>query len=47
MNALEGVYAVYDEPPPYGKDFNDYLCRRIRFSEIEEEKEMMKNGRER
>lgn len=47
MKALEGVYAVYDEPPPYGKDFNDYLCRRIRFSEIEEEKEMMKNGRER
>jgi hypothetical protein len=29
MTVLPERYEVFDEPPPTGKDYNDYLCDRL------------------
>lgn len=40
--ALKDSIEVVDEPPPYGKDFNDYLCK-VNDEEIKKIKERKRN----
>ena len=46
-NSLRGIVKVSNEPPPYGKDYNDYLCSVLGIMRGEERKNERKNGKER
>lgn len=46
-NSLRGIVKVSKEPPPCGKDYNDYLCSVLGIMRGEERKNERKNGKER
>lgn len=46
-NALRGVVNVKNEPPPYGKDYNDYLCSILGLHRCKERTGERENGKER
>ena len=47
QKALESIVKVCDEPPPYGKDYNDYLCNVLGISDMDRRGKGKKYERER
>ena len=47
MQAVGDKVKVINEPPPFGKDYNDYLCYVTRIRTPENERRKKENERER